>query len=886
MGWRDKRERELEKELRSHFDLETEEQQDAGLQVKEARYASQRAFGNEMLVKERVREMWGWTWFDRLRQDLRYGLRTLGRSPGFTLVVVLSLALGIGANTAIFSVVDGLILRMLPVRDPQQLVQIRGTVYSEFLRTSIPFDGFPVSVYEQFREHSDVFAGVISLDGLDHPEVSIGGQLEPLELQLVSGNFFSELGVQPVLGRLIAPEEDRKTDANPVAVISYGLWQRRFALDRSVLGKKITVNNVSLEIIGITPPRFFGVYTDRPSDLWMPSGMRIQVSPASSPNGLVTMMARLKPGISQERAGAVLTAHYAGLPAAMRFTKGSSKPGTIQAVPGGRGYSVLRESFGQSLRILTIVVGLVLLTACANVASLLLARATSRRTEIGTRLAIGAGRWRLVQQLLTESLLLAACGGIAGLGLAWWGNHALLALLPERSRPGTLLEGQSPLAMHLDLRILGFTAAVSLITGILFGLLPALRATRVNLAHGSRSSASDSRHSLRLNKLLVVSQVAMSLVLLAAAGLFVRSLEKLRSVDLGFNPERLIQVSISTREAGYRGPQVGALYKLLLDRLAAIPGVQSVSGVRNGLIQNGGTSTTFSIPGSASSPDQNTPIDSADVGLRFFETAGQPLIAGRDFTAADHAQSPRVVVINEALARRYFPAQNPLGRRIDTGGGVTPEIVGIAKDARTMTLRRDIQPMVYFPALQRNLDRVNAIEIRTTGDPSGVMAAARQEVLAIDKRLLLSVRTMPQQIDDTLAQERMIGKLSGFFGLLALLLASGGLYGLMAYSVARRTGEIGIRMALGAQRGNVLWMVLRETLALVSTGLAIGVPFAWGTARLAGHWIEGLLYGMKATDPATIALAALMLALVAAFAGAIPARRASHVDPMVALRYE
>ena len=821
------------------------------------------------------------SWLEDAWLDLRYAARSLGRSPGFTVVVVLSLALGIGANTAIFSVTDGLLLRMLPVRDPQQLVLLQGSVYSDFLRTNIDFEGFPRPVYETFRDHTSAFTGLMFLDGLEMPDISIDGKPEPLvEHQLVSGNVFAELGVEPILGRPIS------SDTEPIGVISYGFWQRRFGLDPGVLGRKITVNNVVLDIAGVAPPAFFGITLDRPKDLWMPGGV-FAPAPGSENVGSGRIMARLKPGVAPERAGAELTALYAGLPAEMRFIKGSSKPAEIRALPGGRGYSYLREQFERSLIILMIVVGAVLLTACANVASLQLARATARRTEMGTRLAIGAGRGRLIRQLLTESFLLSALGGAVGLVLAVWGNDALLALLPEQSRPGTLLNGSSPLTIHLDWRILGFTLGVSLLTGLLFGLAPALRATRLNLANGVRpAAASGSRESLRLNQYLVISQVAMSLVLVIAAGLFVRTLQKLRSVDLGFNQQHLVQISLDTREAGYRGPQVAMLYQELLARLGRLPGVIEVTGVRNGLVQNGSTSTTITIPGRPPSPDDNIAIDSVDVGPRFFSTVGMPLIMGRDITARDTAQSPRVIVVNQAFVRRYFPNVDPLGKRVATGGGNTSEIVGVARDAKIVNLRRPVGPTIYFPAFQRNMDRVNAIEVRTSVDPAGVIAAARREVSAINPKVMIGAKTMPAQVDELLAQERMIGRLAGFFGVLALILASGGLYGLMAYSVARRTGEIGVRMALGAQRDSVLWLILRETIWLLLTGLAIGVPLALGVARVAGHWIEGLLFDLKATDPVTLLMASLMLGAAALLAGAIPARRASQLDPMQALRCE
>jgi predicted permease len=807
-------------------------------------------------------------------RDLRYATRTLSRSPGFTAAVALSLALGIGANTAIFSVMDGLMLRMLPVAKPEQLVRLEGTTYSGFLKTTITFDVFPRAVYELFRDHNGVFADVFAFHDLDRPEIGMDGRTEGFgSVQLVSGNFFSALGVNAILGRVVVEDDDS------VAVIGYGYWKRRFASDGSAIGKKIVVNNAILEITGVAPPRFFGISPDAAPDLWAPLSIQDRFTVSSAQSDEMNVMARLKHGATAQQGQAELNVLYSQVPENLRFRKGNSGAASMEALPGGRGYSDLREQFSRPLQILTIVVGLVLLTACANVANLLLARATARQTEINTRLAIGAGRARLVRQLLTESLLLAAAGGIAGLTLAWWGNSALLGLLPA---------GPAPLALHLDARILAFNALVSLLTGILFGLAPALCATRVDLAAGMGRTGTAARTGIRLNKALVVSQVALSLLLLTAAGLFVRSLQKLKTADLGFNPGQMVQVSLDTRGAGYRGPQVVTLYKQLLARLAAIPGVRSVSGVRNGLIKNGNTTTSLNVPGYPLPQPGEQSVASADVGPRFFEVSGLPLISGRDFSDADNATSQKVVAISESLARQYFSGRNPVGLRLGTGPENPSqfEIVAVCKDAKIVTLRRPIEPTIYFPALQRNADRVSAIEIRTAGDATNVIASVRQEVLAINKRLLVSIKTMNQQVDDTLLQERMIGKLSGFFGVLALLLASGGLYGLMAYSVARRTSEIGVRMALGAKRRDVLTMILRETMSLVAIGIAIGVPVSLAAARLAGRWIEGLLFEMEATDPATMVAASLTIALVAILAGYLPARRASRLDPMSALRHE
>ena len=858
------RNRRLKTEIESHLQMAIRDRMERGESRAEAEANARRELGNVGLIQEVTRDQWSWAWLEQLVSDVRYGLRAMRRNPGFTAVAVLSLALGLGANTAIFSVMDGLMLRMLPVRDPARLALVQGSVYSEFFHTTLPFDSFPIAVYDLFRTHNHAFTDIMAYGDLDRPEIKINGQSEGFgEVQVVSGNFFRGLGVDASLGRLIDGD-----GADPVVVISYGYWKRRFALDPSVIGRKIAVNNVALQIVGVTPPRFFGASPDVSTDIWAPLSVPGIVAPADD---LLSFIARLKPGVTLRQAETDLSVLYAQAPVEIQYVKGNSKTAVMHVLPGAQGYSNLREQFSRPLQILMIVAALVLLTACANVASLLLARANARQMEIRTRLAIGAGRARLVRQLLTESFVLAAAGGVVGLALAMWGNPVLLGLLPE---------SPAPLVLHLDMRILGFNAVATLLTVLLFGLAPALRATRQEVR-----PVRSARSGLRLHKTLVATQVALSLFLLTAAGLFVGSLGKLKTTSLGFTTEKLVQVSLDTRGAGYRpGAQVVTLYQQLIERFSTIPGVRAVSGVRNGLIRNGSTSTNISVPGYRSTEG---PLDSADVAPRFFETAGLSLLSGRDIAVTDTADAPKVVVINESLARQYFPGKDPVGLPLTAGSAnATYKIIGVVRDARIVTLRRHVGPTMFFAALQGRTDRIGSIEIRTTGDPASVMAEVRREVLAINPRLLLSVKTMDQQVDDTLSQERMVGKLSGFFGAVTLLLASIGLYGLMAYAVTRRIREIGIRMAVGAERHNVLWMILRETLELVAIGLAIGVPATYAGARVAAHWIDGLLYNTTATDPAIIALAAALLLTVAVVAGYLPARRASRLDPMIALRYE
>jgi predicted permease len=588
----------------------------------------------------------------------------------------------------------------------------------------------------------------------------------------------------------------------------------------------------------------------------------------------------LKPGVSQPQAEAALNVLFRQMEKDIVGEQGIRFAGEpIQLVPASRGYSMLRQQFSQPLLILMIAVGLVLLIACANVANLLLARATARHHEIRLRLAVGAGRMRLIRQLLTESLLMASIGGALGLIIASWETQMLLNLLPR---------GPNPIALdaHLDPRILAFTAALSVFTVVLFGLAPAFRAVRVNLGAGSGRAGSEIGSGLPLIKLLVISQVALSLLLLVSTLLFVRSLQKLKSVDLGLDPKNLLQVSIDTRGSGYRDARLATLYEELLERISSIPGVRSASASSNGLIQGHWTRTNVSVQGDTRVQAEDQMVDSADVGPRFFETVGTPLWRGRDFSAADNAAAPKVVVINEAMAGYYFGNQNPIGRRLGTGeNNAEFEIVGVAKAARFSTVRQQAPLMMYFPALQRRMD-VSALQVRASANPVAIAAAVRHEVQAVDKRLLVDVKTLTEQVNDSLVQERLVGTLSGFFSVLALVLANVGLYGVMAYSVTRRTSEIGIRMALGAARRDVLLLVVREAMTLVLIGLALGVPAALITARLAGHLISGLLFGLTTTDPVTIAMATVLLTGVAAIAGYLPAWRASRIDPLHALRYE
>ena len=866
-----------------------------------------------------------------LWQDLRYGLRMLAKNPSFTAVAVLSLALGIGANTAIFSLIDAVLLKMLPVQNPQQLVLLdwasHGWPNDIMHRLSGNMDrdnsgrftstSFSYPAYEQIRARNQAFSSVMALAG-NESELNVGYNGEPgrAQGQLVSGTFFPTLGVQPVLGRALTPDDDR-IGASPTAVISYGYWERRFGRDPAILGRTITVNSVPVSIVGVSPPEFYGVQPGRAVEVWLPLHTQPRVEPHWSPgppeeeagkapqpaaaslfeardNWWVLIMGRLKPGVSEQQARAELDGILQQSMAAA--VKPATKAETIPHLgveSGSKGLDYLRGEFSKPLFVLMTVVALVLLIACANVANLLLARATSRQKEIAVRLAIGARRQRVVRQLLTESVLLAALGGVVGLLLAYWGTDLLVALIAS---------GREPISLSVtpDLRVLGFTAAVSVLTGILFGLSPALRGTRVDLtpalkeSAGNMAGASYGKRTLRLGlgKALVVAQVALSLLLLVGAGLFVRTLTNLENVNMGFNQRNLLLFGINPTEDGYESQRLADFYQELARRLEALPGVRAVTMSSNTPIGGGVSISGVSIQGYTPKPgepgEENGQLQTYvnQVGPRFFETMEIPLIIGRGIGGGDTARAPKVAVVNERFVRQYLGGGNPLGRRFGFGDKKTSgdiEIVGVAADAKYNDLRKEAPPTVYMPSLQEKFLGPTNFEVRTAGDPLAMVSAVRRVAQGLDANLALyRVHSEVEQINQAVFQERLFARLTTFFGMLAAVLASLGVYGVMAFAATQRTREIGIRMALGASRREILQMVLRETLLLVAIGIAIGIFVALGASRL----IATLLYGLRPTDPLTIAAATLLMIAAAGLAGYLPARRASYADPMVALRYE
>jgi predicted permease len=902
-------ERDLEDEIRSHLEMQIEENVRQEMSPEEARQAAQRKFGGVDQVKEVYRDRRGFPLVESTLQDLRYAVRMLKKSPGLTIVIVLTLALSIGANTALFSIVDAVLLKRLPVKAPEQLVLLSQTDRGRVRNT------FWFEIYERFHDQDQTLSGVIAYYPL-RLTVSVAGQAEPaISGQLVTGNYYAVLGVNALLGRTITPEDDQAPGAHPVCVISESYWRRRFGRDPGVVGKTIYISSYPFTIIGVTTPDFFGTEAGSSMDITAPVTMREQVMPGTGDwnrfgNDQLNqfrVMGRLRPGVTMEQAQVSLGWLYQQYMAdryawesrqwtAKYWDKSYMLKERLSIASGSQGLSILRQQFSQPLFVLMCVVALVLLIACANVAGLLLARGVARRKEMAVRLALGAGRWRLVRQLGVESLLLAGLGGLLGMLLAWWDTRLMLPLLSQREIP-------LHLDLNPDLRIFGYLTAVAVLTGVLSGLVPALAATRVDLQSTLKQDAqSMSRRAGRLNfgQVFAIAQVAMSLVLLVGAGLFVRSLQKLQQVDTGYTRENVLALKLepmhSDAKTDYR-VQLTALYDELLRRVKAMPGVQQASLVGQSPISR----SEWLVTGEE--PDHTNPLFVEDytpqageemkvhwtqVYPNYFATLGIPLLAGRDFKEQDIWGAQHVAVINETMARRFFRGKNPIGRRFGLFRPENPsplfEIIGVVRDVKYQSLREPDRPMFYWAFAQATTGRGQmTLVVRTAGDTAPVAAAIQREARALDPAMpRFTAETLAAQLDVSLTQERLVATLSSVFGLLALVLVCIGLYGLMAYDVARCTHEIGIRMALGANARQVVQLVLGETLRLVGIGVVIGL----GSALAATRWVKNLLFGLHTYDPLTIGMAVLVLLAVAAVAGYLPARRASRVDPMVALRHD
>ena len=880
--WRRKRRHEqLDEEIRSHLEMAARDRMDRGASFAEAERSARREFGNVTLIENVTRDQWGWGWVEDLPHDLRYAARLLRKNPGFTAVVVLTLALGIGANTTIFSLVDTFLLRRLPVKDPQQLV---------FVRAARPKGGtrgdFPYATFEALRGHNNSFSGMFAWDD-SRVSAVLNSRAELIDGDFVSGNYWDVLGVTAFLGRTFTAVDDQP-GKNPVAVISYDFWQRRFARDPAAIGKTLYLGRIPFTVIGVTSPGFFGRnVAGRSADVILPMAFHPQLG--LNDHDTFEIMARLKPGVTAEQARADLDVSYQQMLA--REAGSQISPQMQQEIhaqrivlkPGFRGESQPTDSFAAEMRILAGVVGIALLIASVNVASLLLARASARQKEIAVRLALGAGRARLIRQLLTESVLLAGLGGALGLLFANWGGSLLLLVLSGRG-------DAIPFQLSPDPRVLAFTAGVSLLAGILFGLAPALACTRVELnpvlKGADGHSESRATHG-GLTKTLVISQVALSLSLLIGAGLLLRTLQRFYAVNTGFEREKIVQAWVLPALDGYDHAAEMRLYRELLEKFNSTPGVQSASLSRLRMIF-GNWYRGARVQGAALDSTETRQVYCDPVGPRFFATMGIPLLLGREFSPADTETSPKVAIISESLARRFFPNANPLGRRFvfesaQSSGDI--EVVGVVKDIKHHLEDQRLPEAAWIPYTQAPTEMYGQMNFvaRISADPGSLIPALQEQARSVDKNLPLSgIETQEAEIDEYLGDQRSMATLLSFFAALALALVTIGLYGTMSYAVSRRTRELGIRFALGAQRSEMLWMVLRATMSLAAIGVAVGVPAALAATRL----LSSMLFGVQTTDAATISAAVIVMCATALLAGYLPARRATRVDPIVALRYE
>lgn len=883
-------ERELDEEMRFHLEMQAQKTGDRG--------QAQKLFGNTGTLKEVSREMWGWSSLERLFQDLRYALRQLARNPGFAAVAILSLGLGIGANTAIFSMIDHVMLRSLPVSHPEELIAVRS--------------GRSYPLFEKIRDRNQVFSAVMGTHLMPEMEVTIDGVKSRAMGELVTGNYFPELGVGAAIGRVIVPDDDRDAESGPVAMISHAYWMRVFAGSVNALGKKIqvrstltnggtsgldvydaghrgTANGSSVTIVGVAAAGFLGDTAGLVTDIWIPITMQPAVMPGrpflKQPNASwVQLLARRKPGISEQqaRASVIVTWRQILTEEAGSKISDDDKRKIAQFTPaieaGDKGFGTIRRDLSQPLLVLMSVVGLVLLIACLNVANLLLARASVRRKEITVRLSMGASRMRLIRQLLTESMVLAMAGAVAGVVCALVASRLLILLL-------STLERAIDIPFETDWRTLGFTAAIAIVTGLVFGLAPAIRATRISLAETLKDASRGAAGSRAgTAKTLVAAQVAVSMLLLIGSGLFLRTLANLKSEDVGFNPDGLVMMRVDPVSAGYRGDEVGRSMQSLLERVRAVRGVRLATFSENGLFSGSESGEDVSdIEGFTARSKEEAECRFDQAGPQYFTNVGIPILLGRDLNERDLPNAPRVAVINEAMAKAYFKGNSPIGKHF-TASNVRLEIVGVVRDVHDHD-HREAPPRRFYVSYFQPIDGITTanFEIRTTGNPGAVMSMLRNEVMAFNRNLpVLSVKEERDLMDSDLVLESLLAKLSAVFAALAIVLATIGLYGVMSYAVSRRTNEIGIRMALGAAASSVRGMVLRESILLIGAGAVIGIVAALGLTRL----VKSFLFGLTAADPISYAIAAGLLIAVGLLAGYLPARRASRIDPMIALRYE
>jgi macrolide transport system ATP-binding/permease protein len=891
-------ERDLEEEIRHHLALlEEDGRPDA---------AARRQFGNVTSVKEESRSMWAFAFLEQFVQDLRYALRAMAANPLFTATAVLSLALGIGANTAIYSFMDAILLRGLPVPHPEELAiaewhspgrpgvirGLNGTAH-RYGKGGTLSPNFPFAAYETLRADKNTFSTLFGYAFAQPFNVITRDEAESIQGGYVSGNYFGGLGVPPAAGRLLGDADDR-SGAAPVVVLAYAYWQRRFNGSPSAIGRSILINKLPFTVVGVGASGFFGVDPQTNPAFFLPLHAipTLATRPAEEESTRflddhfywIEMMGRLRPGIGLEQAQAVMRARFRAFAAGTAATpKDAQVLPELSLAEGASGLDSLRREYSKPLYVLMTMVGLILAIACANLANLLLARAAARRREIAIRLSLGASRGRIVRQMLTESVLLSVAGGALGLSVAFAGIRFITWLLANGREQFTL-------RAELNWPVLGFTFALALLAGVLFGLAPAIQATNLDFTPALKesplqgSNASGRRFRPRLGQALIALQIAVSLLLVIGAGLFVRTLSNLYAIDVGFNRENVLLVNVNGRQAGYRDAALARFYSGLLDRFREIPGVRAASASNMPLVAQYNNSNSVFIPGRAAQPgDPGTNLLHADPA--FLETMEIPVLLGRGLKPADLA-SPTVAVVNQKFASTYFGGESPIGRQFSLGKAADPllEIVGVAKAAHYNSFQEESQPVVYLPYTQ-NLGGLSQFffEIRTAGPPLSAAAAVRRIVHAASSSVSIrEITTQAQRMDQTISQQRTFAELGSCFAALALVIACVGLYGAMAYTVARRTGEIGIRMALGAQRPDIIYMVMRDVLTTTGVGLLLG----YAAARLTMRFVESFLFGMRPNDFVAIAAAIGILLAAALAAGYLPAWRASCIDPVAALRNE
>jgi predicted permease len=885
----------IDEELRFHLEQRTAENAAAGMAPGAAAREARKCFGNFQSVREKCRDTKGASFGETVLQDIRFALRMMRKNPGFTAVAVLTLALGIGANTASFSLVNAILLRSLPVRNPQELrvINWQGNIHPNrpsYCRLTETQGGekagnvFNYPTYCEFRDRCDRLAEVFAFSEftqLKPMAVTTRGEASVACGLMVSGNFFESLGVTLLLGQTITPDNDR-AQAAPVAVISYASWQRHFGLDPKVIGETVTLNKNTFTIIGVLPQSFLGPVAGCRSDFYVPLASQPQMRPdcplGSSDHWWVQVMARLKPGVEDQQALASLDVMFAQT-AQGYFVVGSEKaPRFRMMLEDGRGGPLApRHDLGKLLSLLTGLVLMVLLATCVNLGGLLLARGAMRQHELSVRAAVGAGRWRLTRQLLAEYLLLA----LAGAGLGW-----LLAACGKAALLRFLWPSHVTLNLQNDVRVFAFTLAVAVATAFLFGLIPAILSTRANPIVCMKARSALGAPRLGLGKVVVSIQVGLSLILLVGAGLFARTLVNLYRVETGFDTRNLLVFDLDVPAAGYQGRPLLDFYEQARTAIAALPGVQSVAHSNIRLLSGWMNNTMARVPGAADSHGSELPVLALSVSDSFLSTMGIPLLLGRDFTAMDNEAAPRVVLVNQTLARKAFPNDNPVGKFLSVSSDKYQncQIAGVFGDIAYASLKKGTEPMVFFPYRQR-ADSIGTAhyEARTALDPLTLVPVIRKAVANLDSNIpLADIKTQAIQLDESIAQERCFGFLISGMALLAVLLSCIGLYGLTAYNVARRKSEIGIRMALGATPQNAAWLILREALLLAAFGVAIGVPAALTLTR----FVQSQLYGVKPNDPFTIISTGMVLVAVAILAAWIPARRAAKTEPMTALRSE